>query len=1226
MNCWQLNMHHSQTAAANMELLLTGKQKYIALVQEPYCPFGRVVGVPKDSRLFTGKVGARVRACIYASKDYDAWLLPQFSDEDMAAVAIKEHENNLTVFASVYMPYEARDPPPQKMRDLVKYCEDNHIHLFISCDANAHSTTWGSTDDIVRGENLLEYIMSTTLVVHNRGNRPTFITANREEVLDLTMSTAGAGYRLTDWEVSNEQTFSDHQLITYVVMHASFKRNSGIRNVRNTDWLVYQTRLRERLDDIADDPPKSVEEVEERVQLIEAAIGHAFRKACKPVKEVPAKTPPYWNPELLELRQEARRAFNKHKRNHSEVNLEALRAASRNLKRAVRKAKRQAWRKFCQEIEGAAPAARLHRILKRQPTQTLGVLRRQDGSFTVTPEETLEVLLQAHFPDLPNAGQEDEGPEMGNFDPMEEDLVNQIVTEDRVLMAINSLGPYKAPGADMIQPVLLQRGADILLPHLTRVYKACLTQGYVAKSWQTMKVVFLPKPGRESYSDAKSFRPISLTSFLLKVLERLVYWYLNDGPLKQRPLSTKQYAYKPGVSTEDALHDLVACVEKSIYNGQYTLAVFLDIENAFSNATFDAMEERLAHHGVNPAIRRWISYMLGNRTAKAKIHGTEHERVIERGCPQGGVLSPLLWNILEDEILVEFQQQRRHLQGFADDNSFLVSGPDPITLGQLAQRAINRLQAWADRRHIKFAPAKSECILFTRRRRRAAPELRMYGQTIPRVRQCKYLGVILDDKLSWRPHIHHAVSKALAALAQCRRSVGASWGITPQTMHWLYTRVVLPALEYGCVVWIPGTNSSHLQDRLRKVQRMACMCITAAYGSTPTKGLEMFLGLPPLHIHLQAVAVKTAHRLRLNGKWRANAAAGNMSHVHVCNKLLEQFETMAMPADHMVTQWNLDRKYRAAITRREDFVAPEWPDPAEGELHGYTDGSKTGHGTGSGFTITLPGERLQISLPLGQFADVFQAEVYAIKNACDEISARDTQQHHVTIFTDSQAALMAVMANKIYSPLVKSCVESLNSLAGRCRSVTLQWVPSHSGYQGNEEADSLAKTAANTRGVGPEPILPVPKALCSREVDLWVTRTHNTEWRREQTCRQSKLMWPRSNRAKAKQLLGLKRPDLRNVIQILSGHANLNRHRCVAKQTLLPFCTKCADEAEETPTHYVGECAAYANERLTHFQTDRLNGEDIANLPVQKLVKFLRVTKRLDEHEQNNEQPNHAQG
>jgi len=103
--------------------------------------------------------------------------------------------------------------------------------------------------------------------------------------------------------------------------------------------------------------------------------------------------------------------------------------------------------------------------------------------------------------------------------------------------------------------------------------------------WQISKVAFIPKSGRTDYTVAKAYRPISLTSFLLKGLEKLVDRYLLTGPLASVPIHPRQHAFQAGKCTESALHQLVCRIKWALEATEYTLGVFFDIKGAFDNTS-----------------------------------------------------------------------------------------------------------------------------------------------------------------------------------------------------------------------------------------------------------------------------------------------------------------------------------------------------------------------------------------------------------------------------------------------------------------------------------------------------------------------------------------------------------------------------------------------------------------------------------------------------------------
>jgi len=157
---------------------------------------------------------------------------------------------------------------------------------------------------------------------------------------------------------------------------------------------------------------------------------------------------------------------------------------------------------------------------------------------------------------------------------------------------------------DGIFLALLQEGCEVLIPFLVKNFRACMLNGCVLIIWRHVKVVFIPKPGRDSYGGSKDFRPISLTSFLFKTMDRLVDRFLRNETLALKPLQPNQCSYQAGKSVEMALHQLVVWVEKALDQQETALGVFLDTEVVFNNTSYDSMCAALVKHGVNYTIIR----------------------------------------------------------------------------------------------------------------------------------------------------------------------------------------------------------------------------------------------------------------------------------------------------------------------------------------------------------------------------------------------------------------------------------------------------------------------------------------------------------------------------------------------------------------------------------------------------------------------------------------------
>ena len=268
--------------------------------------------------------------------------------------------------------------------------------------------------------------------------------------------------------------------------------------------------------------------------------------------------------------------------------------------------------------------------------------------------------------------------------------------------------------------------------------------GYIPKSWRRVKVIFIPKPGRQTYTETSSFRPISLTSFLLKILERLVEINIRN----KIQLHDMQFAYQKSKSTETALHKLVDRIEGALKIKEFALGIFIDISGAFDNASFDAILRTLRAKGIRESIINWIHNML-----RLRIINADNDICVTavKGCPQGGVLSPLLWLILADELISHLNKFGFYTQAYADDFATVLVGQHIKTLEDLLNTVLNEMTNWCNRVGLSINCNKTTMVLFTNRKKIEPIQLRSIKfKEIKLSGSVKYLGITLDSKLSWK--------------------------------------------------------------------------------------------------------------------------------------------------------------------------------------------------------------------------------------------------------------------------------------------------------------------------------------------------------------------------------------------------------------------------------------------------------------------------------------------
>jgi ribonuclease HI len=184
-----------------------------------------------------------------------------------------------------------------------------------------------------------------------------------------------------------------------------------------------------------------------------------------------------------------------------------------------------------------------------------------------------------------------------------------------------------------------------------------------------------------------------------------------------------------------------------------------------------------------------------------------------------------------------------------------------------------------------------------------------------------------------------------------------------------------------------------------------------------------------------------------------------------------------MGTDKMIPRHVYDKPFMVRFADRS-----EWKDkfsPTQKGLMWYTDGSKINEGTGAG--VYGYGIRHELSFSLGKYTIVFQAEVYAIKACAVENPGRDYRSRNIYILSDSQAAIKALDNYHINSKLAWNCHQSPVKLAKHNR-VQLVWMPGHGGFEGNQNADQLARLGSECPFTGPEPACSISAGITKKAV------------------------------------------------------------------------------------------------------------------------------------------------
>ena len=241
--------------------------------------------------------------------------------------------------------------------------------------------------------------------------------------------------------------------------------------------------------------------------------------------------------------------------------------------------------------------------------------------------------------------------------------------------------PDKAPGPDKLKPVVFRYFPSALLTFITFLYKCCLQLHYTPRKWQESTVVFIPKAGIKDPRQGKAYRPIVLSNFLLKGLERLITWRMDER-LLYYPIRPLQHGFQVGKGTEAALSNTCDYIEQFLLTRKYCLGVFLDITSAYDSMDIGHIRLSLYLHGGDEDLVEWYFQYLSHRVLHIPLHGASKTYVCSQGFPQGGVASAKFWIICFNPGIEIINRQFTVGNGYADDLSVVFGGthPDDLTI------------------------------------------------------------------------------------------------------------------------------------------------------------------------------------------------------------------------------------------------------------------------------------------------------------------------------------------------------------------------------------------------------------------------------------------------------------------------------------------------------------------------------------------------------------------
>ena len=347
-----------------------------------------------------------------------------------------------------------------------------------------------------------------------------------------------------------------------------------------------------------------------------------------------------------------------------------------------------------------------------------------------------------------------------------------------------------------ITPKLI-KNAPCMSKNLSIIFNLAIEQGIFPHLLKKAKVIPIHKG--DSKMVVSNYRPISLLPIFGKIFEKVIFKRLTEFIKKFQIIYNKQYGFQSGKSTEHAILDITQQILNSLEQKENPCCVFLDFAKAFDTVNHKILLAKLHHYGIRGIPLQLIESYLTDREQCVQVNNSTSDfDKISHGVPQGSILGPLFFLRYINDIANSSSLLSFYL--FADDTTIFLADKCIKRLEENLNRELAKVSQWLIANKLSLNVKKSNSLLFRTKNEPSSIKINLVLNGSPIEEKCKakYLGVILDHKLTYEHHIKQIRSKLIkgnAILAKVRHYIPTNLLTNTYNAH------IQPHIDYGYILW-----------------------------------------------------------------------------------------------------------------------------------------------------------------------------------------------------------------------------------------------------------------------------------------------------------------------------------------------------------------------------------------------------------------------------------------
>ena len=379
------------------------------------------------------------------------------------------------------------------------------------------------------------------------------------------------------------------------------------------------------------------------------------------------------------------------------------------------------------------------------------------------------------------------------------------------------------------------------------MFQTSLNTGVIPSKWKTARIIPLLKPGKPD-DTSKSYRPVSLLSPLVKALDTLLLLTLTE----HLPMADHQHGFRKGRSTTTALYEIDCHITRGLNKRKpvdRTVLIALDLQAAFDTVNINKLLKIILASKIPKYTKRWLCSYLRGRPMYVEFRNAKSIfRKVRAGVPQGGVLSPILFNAYMSGLPTPPEGIK--LTSYAKDCTSYASGPTIPLICEKFNSYLTTLHEWLEEQDLELSPGKSTATVFTTSSQEVSMSLPIkIGQhTVPTTKNPKILAVTLDSLHTFNAQSNNTLNKIRMRNSVLKALAGSSWGKDRELLIATYKAISRSVVNYAASIWTPALRDTHWSKQ-QAAQNSSLRVITGCTKMTHIDELHRETKLLPVNEH-----------------------------------------------------------------------------------------------------------------------------------------------------------------------------------------------------------------------------------------------------------------------------------------------------------------------------------------------------------------------------------------